>query len=307
MDSSEAVLQRFKSSSDKIAALLRGAPGTEAQTRLEEASMLISRAEQEVAQGSYLLATYDSQTLSASIKQLKEQLYSARVQAAPRKKFAFSKASKNRVETFAEEQPHNEELPAATSALAHDASVSQENATDRGINGARCSTIVKTAEDLVGADYVLSDLRQCTIHLRGRMGALRIQNVQDCLIYAGPVAGATFVNDVQHSCLILISHQLRIHSSSHVTFLLEVQSNPIIEDCRGMRFGAPLPDDPDTAELAKLSSMGDRYDKWMQVQDFGWLKSTASPNWCSLTMQQGKQAVLDCKKCIEEGCQYPNM
>lgn len=134
---------------------------------------------------------------------------------------------------------------------------------------------MKTAGDLVGADYVLSDLRQCTIHLRGRMGALRIQNVQDCLVYAGPVAGATFVNgkltaacssnmicqlsaevpvqatllvllrhhdillageaDVQNSCLILISHQLRIHSSSDVTFLLRVQSNPIIEDCRGMR------------------------------------------------------------------------
>ncbi|CAL8469348.1 g8889 [Coccomyxa elongata] len=302
MDSSEAVLQRFKSSNDKITALLRGTPGTEAQTRLEEASLLISRAEQEVAQGSYLLATYDAQMLSASIKQLKEQLYSARVQAAPRKKFAFSKASKNRVETFAEERLHNEELPAATSAPAH-ASVSIENTTDRGINGARCSTIVKTAEDLVGADYVLSDLRQCTIHLRGRMGALRIQNVQDCLIYAGPVAGATFVNDVQNSCLILISHQLRIHSSSNVTFLLQVQSNPTIEDCRGMRFGAALPDDPDTAELAKLSSMGERKDKWMQVQDFGWLKSTASPNWCSLTVHEGKQAVLDCKDGIERGCQ----
>lgn len=302
MESSEALLQRFKSSSDKITALLRGLPGTEAQTRLEEASLLLSRAEQEVAQGSYLLATYDAQTLAASIKQLKEQLYSARVQAAPRKKFAFSKASKDKVNTLVEERLHHKELPAATSALAH-ASVSLENTTDRGINGARCSTIVKTAEDLAGADYTLTNLRQCTIHLRGKMGALRIQNVQECLIYAGPVAGATFVNDVRHSSLILISHQLRIHSSSDVTFLLQMQSNPIIENCKSMRFGAVLSDDPDTAELAKLSSMGEGNDKWMQVQDFGWLKSTASPNWCSLTMQDGKQAVLDCKNCIKRSCQ----
>ncbi len=49
--------------------------------------------------------------------------------------------------------------------------------------------------------------------------------------------------------------------------------------CVLCRFGAALPDDPDTAELAKLSSMGERNDKWMQVQDFGWLKSSASPNW----------------------------
>ena len=68
------------------------------------------------------------------------------------------------------------------------------NACHRGINGARSSTIVKTADELSGADLVLSDLRHCTIHLRGRTGALRIQNVKDCLIYAGPVAGATFVN-----------------------------------------------------------------------------------------------------------------
>ncbi len=85
---------------------------------------------QEVAQGSYLLATYDAQTLSASIKQLKEQLYSARVQAAPQKKFAFSKASKNRVETLAEDRLHSAESPAATRAPAHNP-VSLEKATTR--------------------------------------------------------------------------------------------------------------------------------------------------------------------------------
>lgn len=162
---------------------------------------------------------------------------------------------------------------------------------DRGINGARCSTIVRTADEMSGADYILSDLRQCTIHLRGRTGALRIQDVRDCLIYAGPVAGATYVNgelephmadnhcnmqhvkpkhatsvpdimtmsitglkgacqlasstfnlnilyasaDVHGSCLILHTHQLRIHSSTDATFLLRVQSHPIIEHCSGMR------------------------------------------------------------------------
>lgn len=64
---------------------------------------------QELAEASYLLSSYDAQKLSSTIKQLKEQLYSAKGQAAPRRKFAFSKTPKNSaalLETASMSQQH---------------------------------------------------------------------------------------------------------------------------------------------------------------------------------------------------------
>lgn len=54
---------------------------------------------QEIAQASYLLPAYEAQRVSLGVKQLKEQLYRARDQAMPKKKFAFSKASKLKSES----------------------------------------------------------------------------------------------------------------------------------------------------------------------------------------------------------------
>ena len=60
----------------------------------------------------------------------------------------------------------------------------------RGVYGARQEVVVRQTE---GLDFELSDLQDCSVHLRGSMGALRIRGLRRCLVYAGPVTGATFV------------------------------------------------------------------------------------------------------------------
>lgn len=80
---------------------------------------------QEVAQASYLLPTYENQRLSTALKQLKEQLYSARDQVVPKKKFAFSKASKKNSKRASEtatsgQSSDDKTLAAATASFDHD-------------------------------------------------------------------------------------------------------------------------------------------------------------------------------------------
>ena len=131
----------------------------------------------------------------------------------------------------------------------------------REISGESNALRVRSAHELAGGDFMLSDLHGCTVHLRGRMGALHIRGLKDCLVYAGPVMGATFVDgivilspfcscpfnlcphesrgwwhtDVQGSCLVLVSHQVRIHTTADTLVCLRVQSNPILEDCTNIR------------------------------------------------------------------------
>ena len=60
----------------------------------------------------------------------------------------------------------------------------------RGIYGARQAVLTRETE---GLDFELSDLQDCSVHLRGRMGALRMRGLRRCLVYAGPVTGAAFL------------------------------------------------------------------------------------------------------------------
>ena len=87
------------------------------------------------------------------------------------------------------------------------------------------------------------------------------------------------VAEVRDSTLILAAHQVRMHSSENVTAHLRVGSNPIVEGCKAMRFGPYTLSFPGLPGL--LSSAGLQADnqKWGDVLDFGWIKSSPSPNW----------------------------
>jgi hypothetical protein len=60
-----------------------------------------------------------------------------------------------------------------------------------------------------GQAFVLHDLQDCTVFLIGRLSALRLQQLRRCRVYAGPVAGATFVSGVSDCTLMVASHQVQ--------------------------------------------------------------------------------------------------
>ncbi|KAK7736420.1 hypothetical protein SLS63_003398 [Diaporthe eres] len=103
---------------------------------------------------------------------------------------------------------------------------------------------------------------------------LAIRNISGSLVIAGQVAGPAHVTGVRDSVLVLNARQVRMHECRNVTVYLWCGSHPIVEDCEGVRV-APLP----AAFLGRGQDNAAASNQWDQVDDFGWLKAEASPNW----------------------------
>lgn len=101
---------------------------------------------------------------------------------------------------------------------------------------------------------------------------LALKNIKHSLIVAGHVAGPAHITGIEDSIIVVAARQVRIHECKNVHIYLHCTSHPIIEDCSRMKF-APLP-----AYYGNESTASDT-NQWDQVDDFKWLKDTASPNW----------------------------
>ncbi|KAM7186995.1 Tubulin binding cofactor C domain containing protein, partial [Naviculisporaceae sp. PSN 640] len=104
---------------------------------------------------------------------------------------------------------------------------------------------------------------------------LALKNITGSVIVAGRVDGSVHITGVKDSVVVIVSRQVRIHECEGVDFYLWVGSHPIIEDCKGVRF-APV------AESFVTEKETPETNQWDQVDDFKWLKSEHSPNWCIL-------------------------
>ena len=52
---------------------------------------------------------------------------------------------------------------------------------------------VERPEESRAADFMLEDLQACKVRLNGCLSALRIRNVSECIIIAGPIQGSAFL------------------------------------------------------------------------------------------------------------------
>ena len=103
---------------------------------------------------------------------------------------------------------------------------------------------------------------------------LAVRNISGSLVIAGQVAGPAHVTGVRDSVLVVNARQVRMHECRNVTVYLWCGSHPIIEDCEDVRV-APLP----KVFLGRGQDNGADSNQWDRVDDFGWLKAEASPNW----------------------------
>jgi hypothetical protein len=177
--------------------------------------------------------------------------------------------------------------PAAI-ATDHDITLVKEG---RGLMGLRGAIIVLDPDAIGGRDYVLIDLQGCSVFLMGHLPALRLLGLVDCLIVAGPVTGACFVDTALRCQIHLASYQVRIHRSTDTDFHLRVKSKPIVEHTSRVRFsplllaatssseGAGDARDGQVMALMQQHKLGEETGMFGQVEDFGWIKATHSPNW----------------------------
>jgi hypothetical protein len=236
--------------------------------------------EQQASQAAYFLPQYDLRQCLASITSLRQRVEATRATADPKRKFAFrSKVARSKaaaaappggLQDAASKDQQQQQQQAASAAAASDstnpsstpsstkdgwpAAVSEQDlqliAAGHGIMGRSHASIQINAQQLEGSDFVLANLDHCSVHLIGRMPALRIQGLSHCSVTAGPVTGATFINGAEHCSFHLASYQVRIHHVTSSTFRLRTRSRPIIERCSGLLFG-PL---VDTAAAAGVAS-----------------------------------------------------
>ena len=173
-------------------------------------------------------------------------------------------------------------------------------------------------------DLRLLNLTRCCVMLLAPLRALRIDQLSHCVVLSGPVAGSLLLHDCNDCTVMVPSRQVRLHRSTGCDMYLRPCSRPIIEHCTQLRFGpcglnypgfeahlrssglgqalaaaegkmlaaAALPPQPaSTTEststaLGAAATGGSSFPLWRSVDDFGWLRVQASPNWSALPQEQ---------------------
>jgi hypothetical protein len=237
------------------------------------------------------LSTYDLQQQMAALKGLDEKIAQRREELAPRAKFSFKRKSKP-----------------AQAASAPKESAPAASASNREVSAVPLDALLieaKTKEKIVlkpgGKDVMLKDLSDCEVHLLDVVGALRVQNLQRCIIWAPAVATSCLLYNCTESVFVFVAQQLRLHDSDRLALYLHTKSSPIIEGCKRIAFGPYPPDalyDDSEATWAIIGLKPNNDDStWADVQDFHWHKTTHSPNWKLADLAQA-EAVFDLR-CLD--------
>ncbi|KAL0021399.1 hypothetical protein WJX77_012615 [Trebouxia sp. C0004] len=280
--SSQAILDTIASMSQQEA---------DVKAELDKLSVSVSEQEQAAAQASYYLPSYDSRQIASTISYLREQIEAAKKMHFGKKKFGFSRKPKKlpasqpatplaEVHTNYADFKSTQQQHLAEHTAAHNSSGCRSAQQLRGLANLQQQTVVVNAEELAGSEYSLTNLQGCTVHLQGPMSALQIRDLVGCRVSTGPVTGPTFVYGAEDCTLQLASYQIRIHNAHRCALHIRARSNPIIENSDGLQFTSYAPAYAGCDDQLQAAGLHEDSGLWQEVQDFGWLKHSQSPNWC---------------------------
>jgi len=152
--------------------------------------------------------------------------------------------------------------------------------------------VTLTQEKVTSDDIEIGSSKDCTFYVLAKVAVLRLVNLTNCRVFCGPVEGSLYLEEARDSLVMAAAHQVRLHKANKVDFYLRSRSYPIIEKCSEVRF-APYSFRYDglEAELER-TRLDEENELWTDVKDFGWLKSTPSPNWAILPVEQRLEEVM---------------
>ncbi|XP_044140800.1 tubulin-specific chaperone C [Bufo gargarizans] len=237
---------------------------------LDEVSGRLQRLQKLLNDSMMFLASYDIRQAQEHLTRLQAALETRRQQLQPNKKFAFKSRKK--------------EAPAATAQPAPPVTRPKETpaepADQCGLRGLSGQVLFMEAEEIGQKDVQLSQLRQCTITLRGSPATLHMRDLSGCKVLCGPVATSVFVDNCSDCLFTFPCQQLRTHSSTDCRFYLHVTSRAIIEDCSGLHFAPFTWSYPGIQRDYELTGLDQSWNNWDLVDDFNWLAmDVRSPNW----------------------------
>lgn len=252
-------------------------PADERTSLLAQCSTDLAQLSTALRDAAFDLPSRDQRTYNDRLKELSERLESVRSSTMPRQKFSFRSGAK-----LSARRPPSVPSNDSDSGFPRETTNQPESLSVTALN-----TIL---EQHVG--YIIpppsrsafSNLQYCVLDLRSStapsvpLAGLTLTNITSSLLLCGQVNGAIHMTNISDSVLVLSSRQFRMHDSNNCDVYLRTTSRPIIEDCEGIRF-APLPE-------AMMGGELDEDEMWRRVDDFKWLRSEASPNWCVLPESQ---------------------
>jgi hypothetical protein len=107
-------------------------------------------------------------------------------------------------------------------------------------------TLPATASRAISA-WTLTSLDRCVVDMSAPttssdaanppFASMALKDIAGSVIVAGHVDGPVHVTNVKDSVVMVAARQVRIHDCENVVFYLHCVSRPIIEGCKGVRFG----------------------------------------------------------------------
>jgi hypothetical protein len=258
----------------------------QAKSALDELRLKVLNIEKKAADASYFLSAYDVRATSDLAKSLKGKIDAVQKKVLPRRAFSFSrrKVMKER-NTVA---PSSKPTEAKSLGNSTGGSSKQVEVATRGmkVESKRDEVVTISKENATSDDIEIGNSTNCTFYVLTKLAVLRLVNLDNCKVFCGPVDGSLYLEDAKDSVVMAAAHQVRIHKSTHVDFYLRSRSYPIIEKCSDVRFAPYSFDFEGSRERLEGAKLGEENDLWSDVKDFGWLKSTPSPNWSILPVEQ---------------------
>jgi hypothetical protein len=311
MESSAAFLKTFnakqaaiQSAVDVIIAGQDDARGSGKLAVLESLDKLkgqVKEMSKDVADASRYLAGYDARQSQVALANMTALIAQTQATVAPRKKFTFKSRGIRAAKLAAAGPQAAPELsqPAAlkpTAVMTYEIPEEGFNFTDRknevlDIKPGQLQQ--ESGKGVHGAsDGRLEGLENCTVLIRDSASGIRVNNLKNCKVYAGPVAGSIHLTNCVNCTFVIATRQIRIHDTYNTDFYIHVASNPIFEDSSGLRFTAYNLEYPELAQQMVDSGLGAMENQWRQVDDFKWLRSQQSPNWCVLPAEDEAVGVI---------------
>ncbi|KAF8892925.1 tubulin binding cofactor C-domain-containing protein [Infundibulicybe gibba] len=250
---------------------------------LQNLSIELSKLTKSLADASGSLPSYDQRQHELQLKELELSLEQLRASVAPKSKFAFKRKANPPVITEQSLLPPKPSTPVTFQVSAEAAEVKWKSTH---VSLSSRSNEYLTLESLPEAssqhhEVTISQLDNCIVNLLPALdiSALHIKDLTNTLLLLPAINGSIILHHLNRCTLVLACHQFRMHSSKTVDVLLNVSSNPIIEDCSGIRFGV---------YPTSLSAQGRIVQNSLPVvQDFSHIRPTQSPNWSLFDSQVG--------------------
>ncbi|TFK20638.1 TBCC-domain-containing protein [Coprinopsis marcescibilis] len=291
----------FQASRADIQARIDGSKATPTDSAVQDISLQLARLARSLSDAAGSIPSFDQGLYETQVKELEHQVEGLRNVKSGKTRFSFKRKQEQAPPEPPSIQSHLPMLSETLGEKVHEPQTQPQPQTQTQTQNLTLKSHLfhyLTAADLPAQqnsdaqDLTISDLTSCIVNLLPRsneanlsndFGAYHIRNLSNCVVLLPFSAGSALIHDL-HNCVIALGcHQFRMHTSKDVDVYLDIASNPVIEDCTGIRFSLyPSKLDPDLLKRSPL--------KPFTVQDFSHIRASPSPNFSLMADKLGNDA-----------------